>query len=56
MPLNCSGFKQGKVKISAGLRKLHKDVWVKHRKTVLFTSNTKPENKCSKGESMQHGI
>ena len=56
MPPNCSGFKEGKVKISAVLRKLHYDVWVKHRKTVLFTSNTKLENKFSKGESMRYEI
>ena len=56
MPPNCSGFKEGKVKISAGLRKLHLDVWVKNRKTVLFTGNAKLENKFSKGESMRHEI
>ena len=38
---NISGFKEGKVKTSAGLRKFHYDVWVKHRKNLLFTSNTK---------------
>ena len=47
MPPNCSGFKEGKVKISAGSRKLHSDVWVKYRETVLFTSNTKLENKVA---------
>ena len=54
MPPNCSDFKEGKVKISAGLCKFHSDVWVKHKKTVLFTSNTKLENKFSKDESMRH--
>ena len=47
MPPNCSGFKEGKVKVSAGSRKFHSDVWVKYRKTVLFTSNTKLENKVA---------
>ena len=48
---NCSGFyKEGKVTISAGLCYFHQDFLVKHRKTVLFTSNTKVENKFSKGE------
>ena len=49
---NCSGFyKEGKVTISAGLCYFHQDFLVKHRKTVLFTSNTiKVENEFSKGE------
>ena len=55
MPPNCLGLKIGKSKkISAGLRKLHKTFG--SRKTVLFTSNTKLENKFSKGESMRHEI
>ena len=53
---NCSGFyKEGKVTISAGLCYFHQDFLVKHRKTVLFTSNTKVENKNSqKVKSFQH--
>ena len=48
---NCSGFyKEGKVTISAGLCYFHQDFLVKHWKTMLFTSNTKVENKFSKGE------
>ena len=48
---NCSGFyKEGKVTISAGLCYFHQDFLVKHRKTMLFSSNTKVENKFSKGE------
>ena len=48
---NCSGFyKEGKVTNSAGLCYFYQDFLVKHRKTVLFTSNTKVENIFSKGE------
>ena len=53
---NCSGLKEGEVKISAASCNFHKDVWVKQRKTVLFTSNTEVENKFQKvnqcGESV----
>ena len=38
---NISGFKEGKAKILAGLRNFHEDGWVKHRKPLVFTSNTK---------------
>ena len=34
---NCSGLKEGEVKISAASCNFHKDVWVKQRTTVLFT-------------------
>ena len=55
MPPNCLGLKEGKVE-------KFQQVYVNFikifgsRKTVLFTSNTKPENQFSKGESMRHEI
>ena len=55
MPPNCLALKEGKVK-------KFQQVYVNFikifgsRKTVLFTSNTKLENKFSKGESMRHEI
>ena len=56
---NCSGLKEGEVKISGDSCNFHKDVWVKQRKTVLFTSNTEVENKFQKvnqcGESARPG-
>ena len=56
---NCSGLKEGEVKISADSCNFHKDVWVKQKKTVLFTSNTEVENKFQKvnqcGESARPG-
>ena len=48
MQPNCSGLKEGEVKISADSCNFHKDVWVKQRKTVLFISNTEVENKFQK--------
>ena len=47
---------EGKENISTGLRNFHYDIQVKHRKTVLFTSSTKVENKFPKGQSMWHEI
>ena len=56
---NCSGFKDREVKTSADSCNFHKDVWVKQRKTVLFTSNTEVENKFQKvnqcGDSARPG-
>ena len=56
MLLNCLGFKEGKRNISTSLRNFHWSLGQTYRKTVLFTSNTKVENKFPKGQSMWHEI